>query len=159
GFVAEGWVISTATYLAFPLALLFCMPIVRDRHPSNKIPTLGIIKRILIYSLLLGFSYAFAWTGLALGGAALMTDVFGDERIAAFTIIDKSDGGGNKRECTYSLMVQEQGSEWRAKVCIDQDFWRVANQGEAVSAKLRYSAFGAIVEELSRPMRANPLTP
>jgi hypothetical protein len=159
GFVAERWVISTATYLAFPLALLFCMPIFRDRHPSNKIPTFGIIKRILIYPLLLGFSYMFAWMGLALGGASLMTDVFGDERITALTIVDKSDGSGSKRECTYSLMVQEPDSELRARVCIDQDFWRVVNRGEAVSAKLRYSAFGGVIEELSRPMRDDSLPP
>jgi hypothetical protein len=150
-FVAEPRVKSTSGYLALPVALGFFVPLALDRHPSNKMAKYGIVKRTFLYIFLLAALYGFSWAGLALGGPSLITHQFGKDRLDEFTVTWKSDGSWKRRECDYSVAIQEKRSSWHTKVCLDKEFWQSITTGDTLKGKRRYSSFGSMVEELSRP--------
>jgi hypothetical protein len=145
-FVAEPWLKSFSIYLAVPVALVLFVPIVRDRHPANKLRNFGIIKRSFFYLFFLVCFYGFSWSGLALGGPALITQIFGQQRIGKFTVIGKSDGVRKRRDCDYSIQIKQPAVEWHAKVCVAEDFWRSVSPGDTSVAKGKYSSLGGVIE-------------
>lgn len=72
-FVATGWWMATATYLALPICLLFFVPMLLDRHPANEVPSYSRLKRSIYCSGQFALCYGFTWLALALGSAALVT--------------------------------------------------------------------------------------
>lgn len=149
-FVAEPGVKSTSGYLALPAAVALFIPFVLDRHPSNKMGTYGLFKRAFLYLFLFAMLYGFSWAGLALGGPSVITHLFGQDRFDEFTVIWKSDGSWKRRECDYSVKIQERSSFWHTKVCVEKEFWQNIARGDTLRGKRRYSSLGSMIEEISR---------
>ncbi len=149
-FVAEPVVESAAGYLAVPVAIALFIPFFRDRHPANKIPSLGIIRRALMYILMFGMMCGFVWVGLTLGGAAAFTQLFGQERVEELTVVRKSDGGWSARRCSYSVEVEGRTIPSPRKICVEKEFWQHIARGDKLMARQKYSLLGSMTYELSR---------
>ncbi|MDP3702499.1 MAG: hypothetical protein Q8R72_16490 [Hylemonella sp.] len=147
-FVPNPEVKSVSGYLAFPLAIALFLPLAFDRHPSNKMASLGFLKRWLLYIFILIFLYVFSWFSLAKGAPSLITHFFGQDQVDKFSVIWKSDGGWKRRECDYSIKVQESTSLWQTKVCLSKEFWQGVTLGDTLTGKRRRTSFGGMLEEL-----------
>jgi hypothetical protein len=148
GFVAEAHVIVIAGYTAVPIALAFFIPLFRDRHPSNKIPSFGLLKRSFVYLILLALVYGIAWVGVALGVTSLGTVFFGEEFVGEFRVVSKSDGTSKPRGCDHSLRLEDVRSHRKREVCVSEEFWALVRQGELVQAQGKRSSFGSMLEKV-----------
>lgn len=150
GFIPEPWVKHAAASLALPLALIYYIPLLLDRHPTNRLPTFGVVKRSFYYLGLLGLLYGVAWAGVFVGAPALATQLYGKEQVEELKVIHKSDGSWKRRECDDSVTVQSQQSDWRTTVCVNKEFLQAVNTGEILRATVKRSPFGGMVVKLSR---------
>jgi len=144
-FVAAGWWMTAATYLALPLCLFFFVPLLRDRHPANPVPRYARVKRTIYYSGQLALCYGFTWMALTLGAAALVTRLGGDEFTGEYRVDWKSDGGFRSRECDYRLKLVHLESGWSTRSCVSKAFWSIVSPGDSILATLRSSSVGAMV--------------
>ena len=149
-FVMEPHVDVAAAYIAVPLGLAFFTPLFLDRHPSNRIPSFGLVKRSFVYLVLLAFSYGMAWAGLALGMTSLGTVLLGEKFVGDFRVMSKSDGRWKRRECDHSLRLQDVRSDWKTKVCVEEEFWAIVKRGDILQAEGKRSSFGSMLEKVSR---------
>jgi len=149
-FVPEAHVKAVAAYVAVPLALAFVIPVFLDRHPSNRIRSFGILKRSFIYLILISFAYGTAWAGLALGMTSLGTMLFGEKFVGEFRVLSKSDGRSRRSECDHSLRLEDVRSDWKTRVCVNEEFWTIVRRGDLLQAEGKRSSFGSLLEKVWR---------
>jgi hypothetical protein len=149
-FVANSWWNWQAAYLALPISLFFFIPIALDRHPANRVPTFGRLKRGVYYLGQFTVCYVFAWMGLGLGSASVATLIGGQEISGDYRVVWKSDGRWKRRECKHSLRIVRLDSEWNTKTCVDEAFWATTAVGDALRASGRASTFGIMILELEK---------
>jgi len=148
GFWPEHLVVIWSVYLALPLSMMFFIPMLLDRHPSNKVRSWGFIKRYSYYLLLLAFCYGLAWTSLALGAPSVVTHFFGQEFAGEYRVIAKGDGRPRWRDrgCdSYSVDVRALDSDRLTSLC-SESAWTSVKVGDLLSAKGRHSQFGVMLE-------------
>jgi hypothetical protein len=155
-FVAEAWVTKAAAYAALPLCLFIFIPVLLDRHPSNKMRTYGLFKKFSLYLVLLAFSYALSWIGLAMGSTSLVTRFFGVSFAGEYRVTWKSDGRWRRRECDYFFRLQDTASDWNTKACVSRQFWAMVHQGDVLVSRGKRSAFGTMLLEASLKQSRRP---
>jgi len=148
-FVSAAWVLENTPYAAIPLALLLLIPLILDRHPSNKIPNLVLFKRCIFYLSAMLF-YLLLSFNFVPGAAALLNEFIGIERLAKVVIIGKSSGVLDRYDCDYKLQVSDQSTSWRGWKCVNERAWADTEVGETLHATIWHSSLGAKVTELSK---------
>jgi drug/metabolite transporter superfamily protein YnfA len=149
-FVTEPHLRVVAAYAAVPLALAFFIPVVLDRHPSDRIRSFGVLKRSFMYLVLISFAYGIAWAGLALGVTSLGTVFFGEQFVSEFKVVSKSDGRSRRSACDHSLRLEEVRSNWKTKLCVKEEFWATVRQGDLLQAQGKRSPLGSLLEKVWR---------
>lgn len=129
-FVVDSRIESFFGYAALPIAIAVFIPILRDRHPSNVIPTYGFFKRRGVHFLILFSVYFLIWLGMTTGAPALWTRLFGEKAIHEFRAISKTDGR-RPRRCTYAAHIERTSVIWSTSVCLSHEaFWENIKPGD-----------------------------
>lgn len=147
-FVADYWVRAAAWILAIPVAIACIVPVILDRHPANKVPSLGYFKRAGFYAATAAIFYGLSWCALSLGAPSLITSLIGVERQSDFVVTAKSDGTPKKRDCRYSVRVKLRTGAWESKVCLSEEGWNSISVGDIVTGAGKYTVFGGKVEAI-----------
>jgi len=87
---------------------------------------------------------------LGAGASALLNEFIGEEKAVIAVIAHKSSESSGRYECHHSLIVSDQLTYWRPKVCVNEAFWALARTGDTLRATIRQPPFGAVVTELPR---------
>jgi len=150
GFVPEEDINRLCWYASIPVGLFIYIPLIFDRHPSNKIYSVGLIKRTAIYLFLLPTCFVMAWAGMALGGGAVATHYFGQHFSGTYVVTGKGDGRFRWKagSCNGNFVyVKELGGVWRTLLCVDRKFWQEVHAGDEVFATGYYSRLGILLDE------------
>lgn len=150
-FGPEPEIIPFVLGLALLCAFFHWLPLYRDRHPSNNIPSRSLLVRTGVHAALFVASFSLALgTFRWLLGPSLTTS-FGTSMSGQFVVTEKSSGRADRRGCNHFVQLRDKDSRWNTKVCLSEQFWETTRVGEIFHGTGHRSIVGRTLEEVHRP--------
>ena len=148
-FGPEPGILPVFAGVALPCAFLCWLPLYRDRHPSNKVPSYSLLKRIGIYSALFLASLAFVWATFVHLVGPFVTSSFGTPASGEFVITEKSSGYPKRRSCDHFVWLRDRNAEWTGKICLSEQFWATVRVRQVLDGSGNRTVLGRTIEHLS----------
>jgi hypothetical protein len=148
-FIPDPGMVRLVLGAGLPLAVLHWLPLYKDRHPLNPIPTFSPLRRFAAYSGLFIASFSIAAGTFLYIAGPFGTGLFGSPMSAELVVTGRSDGGERYRSCTYFVFLKDPAAGWRGKVCLSEPFWRTVRVGQVLIGTGSRTALGRTVDDLT----------
>ncbi|WP_226648578.1 hypothetical protein [Microbulbifer variabilis] len=122
------------------LAAIWVLPVLLDRHPSNKISRSNIVVRGVYWALLYFMYYGLTWGVIHYAIPSYYTITFGEETSIERGIAGKEVRTGRLWHVCYSIDYGQTYS-----TCVNKRFFDTVEAGDTVRLGVQGSRFGYIV--------------
>jgi hypothetical protein len=131
--------------ISLTLSLTYFLPLLLDRHPSNKVRSLGFSGRLLFHVGAFLIAYCIAFAIAAYSVPSIYTFLVGEPHNFSTTIEKKSQSA---KGCKSEIKLEGIGYGISDKICVGPDFWEIAKDGDEVLVSSLKSAIGIKVRSI-----------